>query len=151
MRKIFLDMRILTSLLLATFILSACSALPRSWTRRSHFGADDLLSENPVYQIQAIRAVVEEQDQSQIPILLKIMIDGEASVRENAFWGLTQLTGLRKPASYLNSPSDGNQASTPEKAAPVPRYHSYDSLEERRAAVKAWAEGWKGNWREDPL
>ena len=120
MRKI-IEARITILFLVATFVLSSCSALPRSWTRKTHFGSGDLLSENPLHQVRAIQAVVENQDKSQIPALLKLMIEGEPSVRENAYWGTTQLTGLTKPP--------GDETS---------EYHSYDSIEERRGAVDSW-------------
>jgi len=103
-----------------SFLLSSCSALPRSWTRKTHFESADLLSENPVYQVQAIRAAVDSRDQAQLPVLLQLMLEGEPSVRENAYWGMTQLTGLNSPPG-----------------SPI-EYHSYDSGEERRVAVHSW-------------
>ncbi|MEO5970944.1 MAG: HEAT repeat domain-containing protein [Bdellovibrionia bacterium] len=117
--------RITVVCVIASYILSSCSLLPRSWTRKTRFDNEDLLSENPVHQVRAIRAVVEKHDQSQIPTLFKLMIEGEPTVRENACWATTELMGNKKQAGEMSE------------------YHSYDSLEERKASVKSWTKYWE--------
>jgi hypothetical protein len=99
-------------------MVSSCSILPRSWTRKTHVDSKDLRSENPVHQVKAIRTIVENHENSQIPDLLNIMVEGEPTVREYAYWGITQLSGPN-PISRTG-----------------PQYHSYDSLEERQSAVE---------------
>ena len=100
--------------------LMACSMLPRKWTRQTRFGSDDLNVDNPVVKIHAIHQIVDRKDLETIPKLIDLMADDDTSVRDNAYWGVTQLAGRDRP--------------TPE----TPVFHHYDSPELRAEIVSGW-------------
>jgi hypothetical protein len=106
-------------------LLLSCSILPRSWTRKTHYSAADLHSENPVIQIKAIHEAVTEKDLTQVLELIQLMLHEEPSVRSQAYWGVTQLTGLQRPSP------DGAE------------YHYYDPKEDRARVVQDWIAYWK--------
>lgn len=116
--------RIIVFGIVFVFFLTACSILPRNWRRKSHFPPQELRSEDPVHQIRAIHEVVENHDLKQVPILFDLMLIDEPSVRNHAYWGVTQLTGLEKPENTKLM------------------YHYYDQLEERKKAVETWRSYW---------
>lgn len=113
------------SVLTLCIVLISCSALPRSWRRKNHFPPEYLRSENPVEQVKAIHELVENSDKQHMPQLFDLMLNEEPSVRNHAFWGVTQLTGVEKPINTNIM------------------YHYYDSVAEREKAVESWREYWK--------
>jgi hypothetical protein len=100
--------------------LASCSILPRSWTRRTELGAADLQVDNPVVKIRALHQLVGRHDGASLPRIIELMGDEDASVRGNAYWAVTQLTGLEQP--------------TPE----TPEFNPFDPPEARERIIGDW-------------
>ena len=112
-------------LVLLSALLVSCSILPRSWRRKEHFPPDYLQSENPVEQVKAIHQIVDEKNLQYVGSLIDLMMSEEPSVRNHAYWGVTELTGKIKP--------DSSEVV----------YHYYDTKEARQKSVESWRDYWR--------